>query len=196
MIALPQPSSQRLRLAARALRAGGLVSHPTEGVWGLACDPLNPAAVVKLLAAKNRDIGKGLILIADNPDALTPFTADTEQAWQRACAAWPGPSTWLLQANPATPNWLTGAHDKIALRVTTHPVAVALSRAFGGALVSTSANVSNRPAALHSWQVRCRLGAYVDVILGGHLSQPGQPSTITDAETGTIIRGPGQKPAP
>lgn len=188
----PAPGGQRLRVAARALRAGALVSHPTEGVWGLACDPHNPAAVLKLLAAKNRDIARGLILVADRPEWLAPFAQPSEQAWQRACAAWPGPSTWLLPANSATPAWLTGDHDQIALRVTAHPVAAALSRTFGGAIVSTSANVSSKPAALHSWQVHRRLGRYVDVVIGGHLLRPGQPSTITDAETGTVIRGSGQ----
>src|SRR5699024_6567766 len=103
---------------------------------------------------------------------------------------WPGPSTWLLPASPTTPDWLTGAHDRIALRVTAHPVAAALSRTFGGAFVSTSANVSNTPPALHSWQVRRNLGACVDVIIGGHLQHPGQPSTITDAVSGTVTRGP------
>lgn len=185
--------SQRLRVAARALHAGALVAHPTEGVWGLACDPLNPAAVLKLLAAKQRDMAKGLILVAARPEWLAPFTAADDATWQHACAAWPGPSTWLLPANPATPEWLTGAHEQIALRVTAHPVAAALSRVFGGALVSTSANVSSIPAALHSWQVRRSLGAYVDVIIGGRLQHPGQPSTITDAVTGTVIRGPGSQ---
>src|SRR5699024_8270201 len=118
------------------------------------------------------------------------FAADDAAAWQRACAAWPGPSTWLLPANPATPDWLTGAHERIALRVTAHPVTTALCRAFGGALVSTSANVSNKPAALHSWQVHAHLGQYVAVVIGGSLQHPGQPSTITDAVTGTIVRGP------
>lgn len=186
-------SRHRLRRAARVLRAGGLAAHPTEGVWGLACDPLDTTAVLRLLAAKRRDPDKGLILIADRPDVLAPFAADAPQPWQRACAAWPGASTWLLPANPATPYLLTGAHDRIALRVTAHPVAAALCRAFGGALVSTSANVSNRPGARHAWQVRARLGRHVDVIIGGRLSQPGQPSTITDAVTGAPVRG-GHRP--
>lgn len=186
---IPIASAHRLRTAARALRTGGLVAHPTEGVWGLACDPLNARAALRLLAAKQRDPDKGLIVVADRPEWLAPFATDTPHAWQRACAAWPGPSTWLLPVNPATPWWLTGAHDRIALRVTAHPVAAALSRTFGGALVSTSANVSTQPAALNAWQVRARLRRHVDVIIGGRLNHPGRPSTITDAVTGSIIRG-------
>jgi len=182
-------SAHRLRMAARALRAGGLIAHPTEGVWGLACDPHNAGAARRLLAAKQRDPAKGLIVVADRPEWLRPFVTHAPAAWQRACMAWPGPSTWLLPVHPATPQWLTGQHDRIALRVTAHPVAVALCRAFGGALVSTSANISAQPAALHAWQVHARLRSDVDVIIGGHLNHPGQPSTITDAVTGTVIRG-------
>lgn len=181
-------SRHRLRNAARALRAGGLVAHPTEGVWGLACNPVDAAAVLHLLAVKQRDPAKGLILIADRPEVLAPFTDDAPEAWQRACAAWPGPSTWLLPAHPALPYWLTGAHDRIALRVTAHPVAAALCRAFGGALVSTSANISRRAAARHAWQVRARFGNHINVVLGGRLGDPGRPSTITDAVSGKVMR--------
>jgi len=176
------------RRAAGILRAGGLVAHPTEGVWGLACDPFNADAVERLLAAKKRAVDKGLILVAARPEALLPFVADTGAPWQRACATWPGPHTWLLPPSDDTPAWLTGAHARIALRVSAHPVAVALCRAFGSALVSTSANISTQPAARHAWQLRQRLGQHVDMILGGRLTHPGQPSSITDAVTGTVIR--------
>lgn len=183
-------SNHRLRTAARALRAGGLVAHPTEGVWGLACDPGNAKAIRRLLQVKQRDPDKGLILIADRPAVLAPFCANAPEAWQHACTAWPGPSTWLLPPRPDVWRLLTGAHDRIALRVSAHPIAAGLCRMFGGALVSTSANVSTQPAAQHAWQVHSRLGPHVDVILGGRLSHPGQPSCITDAVSGTIIRGP------
>ncbi|HLQ84602.1 MAG TPA: L-threonylcarbamoyladenylate synthase [Salinisphaeraceae bacterium] len=188
-----QASGDRLRACARVLRAGGLVAHPTEGVWGLACDPHNSQAVRRLLAAKQRDPAKGLILIADRAALLAPYVAANAAAWQRACASWPGPSTWLLPAHSSAPVLITGGQARIALRVTAHPVAAALGRAFGGALVSTSANISKRPAALHAWQVRAWLGSWLDAMIGGRLSNPGQPSTITDAETGIRIRGAEQQ---
>jgi len=178
----------RLRHAKRVLDAGGLVAHPTEGVWGLACDPLHPAAVARLLAAKDRDPGKGLILIAHDQRALLAFLADEPERLERASATWPGPVTWLLRAAPDIPGWLTGNRSVVAVRVTDHPVASALCRTFGGVLVSTSANRSGRPTARNLWQVRRQLGDWVDFALAGACTRPGRPSTIIDAATGNIVR--------
>lgn len=178
----------RLRHAVRTLRAGRLVAHPTEGVWGLACDPLQPMAVLRLLAAKRRDPAKGLILIAHEAAVLRPFLDAPADQWQRAGSDWPGPITWLLPAAPETPWWLTGDHDTLAVRVTAHPVAAALCRAFGGPLVSSSANLSGHPAPRHSWQARAQLDTAVDLVLAGELTVPGRPSTIRDAATGEVVR--------
>ena len=112
-------SAHRLRRAARILHDGGVVAHATEGVWGLACDPLDPAAVLRLLTIKRRKIDRGLILIGADSDQLAPFVAaDPAQAWNRATQSWPAALTWLLPAADDTPWWLTGTHDTIALRQT------------------------------------------------------------------------------
>ena len=187
-------SAHRLRQAARILHAGGVVAHATEGVWGLACDPLDPAAVLRLLTLKQRDIERGLIVIGADSTQLDPFVAsDADQAWARATESWPAAITWLLPAADNTPWWLTGAHDSIALRQTAHADSAALCRAFGGALVSTSANISARPPVRSTWQARARLGTHrrtlVDMILGGTPDTPGRPSTIRDARSGETLRG-------
>ncbi len=181
-------SPWRLDHAVRILAAGGLLSHPTEGVWGLACDPLDPAAVLHLLAAKRRAPDKGLILIAHTADALTPFLDGEPPAMARE--SWPGPVTWLLPAAIGVPDWLTGGRTTLAVRVTDHPLAAALCRAWGGPLVSTSANRTGHPAALHCWQVRAALRDHVDLFLAGDLQQPGQPSHIRNG-AGHTIRGSG-----
>lgn len=182
-------SAHRLRRAARVLAAGGLVAHATEGVWGLACDPLDPQAVLRLLALKRRDVARGLIVIGADAEQIAPFVArDAASAWDRATQSWPGPATWLLPATPGTPWWLTGSHDSIALRQTAHADSAALCRAFGGALVSTSANRSAHPPVRSTWQARARLGRGVDFILGGVPDTPGQPSTIRDAADGRVLR--------
>lgn len=181
-------SPHQLRMAAARLQAGGLVAHPTEGVWGLACDPGNPDAVDRLLAVKRRPMRKGLILIAEAAEALQPYLAASGVS-ASAAADWPGPVTWLLPAAAHVPRRLRGDSAAIAVRVTAHPVAASLCRQFGGALVSTSANRGGRPAALHAWQVRAQLGADVDLLLGGHLQTPGRPSRIRDAASGRTLRG-------
>lgn len=180
-----------LRAAARCLRRGGLVLLPTEGVWGLSCDPLNPHAVWRLLSAKRRPLHKGLILTAAQTSQLAPFVADTpdgRKAFSTAEQDWPGPITWVCPARAETPYWLTGGQRGIALRVTAHPVLAALSEAFGGALVSTSANRAGRPAALRSWQARQQLGTAIEAVLPGQLTRPGRPSTIRSAFDQRILR--------
>lgn len=178
----------RVRHAARILAAGGLVAHPTEGVWGIACDPRQPGAVLTMLAAKRRDPGKGLILIAHEASALATFIDGPLPA--AALADWPGPETWLLPAAQATPWWLTGDHDTIAVRVTAHATARDLCAAFGGPLVSTSANQAGRPAARNPWQARAALGNRIDWFLGGGVDQPGVPSRIRTVD-GRVVRGGG-----
>lgn len=183
-------SGHRLRCAARALRAGGIIAHATEGVWGLTADALDADAVLRVIALKARDPGKGLIVIAAAPDALAPLVAPGADAgWQRALDSWPGPNTWLLPAAPDAPWWLTGGQPTIALRVPAHGLTRSVCRQFGGPLVSTSANRAACRPVDQPWQARARFGAGLDMVLGGRCDTPGRPSTIRDARTGAIRRG-------
>ena len=179
----------RLRHAAAVIRAGGIVAHPTEAVYGLGCDPLNPGAVRRLLALKGRPATKGLILIAADFEALRPFVGTVDAAvLRRVRHSWPGPVTWLLPAAPGVPWWLRGSHPTIALRVTAHPLAAALCRAWGGALVSTSANPAGRPPARTALTVRRYFGRGVDLILTGPTGGAAAPTEIRDACSGRIVR--------
>lgn len=179
----------QLRRALHTIEQGGLLAHPTEGVWGLACDPLNGRAVARLLAVKQRPLHQGLILIAHDYEMLTPYLAHLAE-WMdtRVLSTWPGPVTWVMPAAAWLPAWLTGGRDTIAVRVTAHPVAARLCAAYGDALVSTSANLSGRAPALNSTQLRARLGDAVDYVLPGAVQTPGRPSEIRDAVTGAVLR--------
>jgi hypothetical protein len=95
---------QRLRLAARIIRRGGVVAYPTEAVYGLGCDPWDGDAVERILHMKRRDIAKGLILIAADPAQLEPFVEPlSAERMAEIRATWPGPNTWLLPARDETP---------------------------------------------------------------------------------------------
>lgn len=182
-------SPWHLRQAAHTIHHGGIIAYPTEAVFGLGCDPLNPEAVFRLLDIKQRPVEKGLILIAANLDQLAPFIAPlSETDRKRLLATWPGPSTWLLPARPETPYWLTGSHDTIAVRVTAHPTASALCLAANHALVSTSANLSGRKPARSSLQARRQFGNQLDMILNGALGKEDRPTTIRDLSTDKLIR--------
>jgi L-threonylcarbamoyladenylate synthase len=179
----------RLRLAARLIAGGGVIAYPTEAVYGLGCDPWNRSAVERLLTIKQRDPAKGLILIAADPRQLSPFVADLPPGRMAAIlASWPGPNTWLLPARPATPDWLTGRFATLAVRVTAHPLAARLCRAYGGAIVSTSANRAERPPARSALGVRRALPGGPDLILAGACGGAQRPSTIRDGRTGQVLR--------
>jgi len=187
------PGRHRLRMAICCIRGGGILAYPTEAVYGLGCNPWDRTAVQRLLAIKRRPEHKGLILIAVDFAQLEPFVEPLEldaDRMQAVLATWPGPNTWLLPARAGTPGWLRGRHTTLAVRVTAHPVAAALCAAVGSALVSTSANISERPPARTPLQVRSALGLgpRIDLVLAGRCGTHTRPSTIRDGRTGTVIR--------
>ncbi len=179
----------QLKQAVRALRAGGIIAYPTEGVYGLGCDPENSAAVERLLLLKQRSGNKGLILIASSIDQLEPYLEPLNTSTlKKVNATWPGPVTWILPAKPFTPPYLAREDQTIAARVTAHPVASALCKAANQALVSTSANTSGYRPAHTPLQVRNIFQNNVDYIVHGATGGAGKPTEIRDSRSGKIIR--------
>jgi L-threonylcarbamoyladenylate synthase len=177
--------------ALAALRNSGVIAYPTEGVWGLGCDPREEAAVLRLLALKQRDVAKGLILIASDEVQLAPFIDIASLAAAQLAevrASWPGPNTWIVPASNDAPRWITGAHDGIAVRVTAHPLVRSLCDGFGGALVSTSANIASEPSPRTREELDPRIVAGVDAVCDGETLGRAQPSTIRDARSGATLR--------
>lgn len=178
--------------AGALLRQGGVVAYPTEAVWGLGCDPFNADAVHRLLELKHRPAAKGMIVIAaDLGQALPHLLWDDLPEARRSTiiASWPGPNTWLIPCRPEVPAWLRGEHDTLAVRITGHPVAAALCRAFGGVVVSTSANRAGEPPARRLDELPPDLLAELDAWLDGETGGQAQPSIIRDARSGEVLRG-------
>lgn len=179
----------KLREAARAIHGGGIIAYPTEAVYGLGCDPLDGAAVRRLLALKGRPAGKGLILIAADFDQLRPYVGQLEKPlMKQVLESWPGPNTWILPAARSLPGWLTGSHDSLAVRVTAHPVAAALCRRCNCPLVSTSANPSGHRPARTSLAVRRLFPSGVDLIVSGEVGSLSRPTPIRNAASGRLVR--------
>ena len=175
--------------AALALRRGGVVAYPTEAVWGLGCDPQNPLAVNRLLELKRRPRAVGVLLIGATFEQLSVYIGPCpDAAIARAQATWPGPHTWIFPRSARVPDWIAGAHPGIALRVTAHPVAGALCLAFGGALVSTSANRHGENPARTAADVQQAFDGQIDALLDGELGGLERPTQIRDAISGEIVR--------
>lgn len=180
-----------LDTVADLLNAGGVITYPTEAVWGLGCDPSNEAAVHKVLMLKQRPIEKGMILVAADPaqlDGWVRLDAVPEQRRAALLASWPGPNTWIVPAGPKAPRWITGEHDGIAVRVSAHPLVAALCQAWGGPLVSTSANLAGEEPARRRDGLDPRLLAQLDGIVDGQVGSNAQPTTIRDALSGATLR--------
>jgi L-threonylcarbamoyladenylate synthase len=177
--------------AATALQTGGVIAYPTEAVWGLGCNPRDEQAVLRLLAIKQRAVDKGLILIASHLEQLRPFlnlSAVPAEKLATVFATWPGPNTWVMPASMAAPRWITGAHAGVAVRISAHPPVIELCNAYGGALVSTSANQAGQPAALLSEALDPVVLAGVDGLVAGETGGLAAPTAIRDALTGAVLR--------
>jgi L-threonylcarbamoyladenylate synthase len=106
----------------------------------------------------------------------------------KAINTWPGPVTWVLPASDRAPVWVTGKHQTIAVRVTAHPLAAAICRAAGSALVSTSANPAGRPSARNAMQTRLCMDDDGLMIIAGRTGELNQPTPIYDACSGVQLR--------
>lgn len=180
------------QVAARALAAGQVVAYPTEGVYGLGADPANEAAVSAIWTLKQRPAAMGLILIAADWSQLLPWMGALTPAQEQALrTSWPGPMTWVVPAAVGTPAWLTGGRETLALRWTAHEPAADLCRAFGGALVSTSANLHGQPPLSTAADIQAAFGAQTTVFAGvcdGALGGMERPTPIRDLQTGDWLR--------
>lgn len=187
-----KPVTNQIEQAVNVLRQGGVIAYPTEAVYGLGCDPENLDAVKKILEIKQREKEKGLILIASNFEQLRnylkPLDKKTEEkllsGWSQSERA----LTWLVPVKQEVSDYLKGQFDTLAVRVSSHPVVRDLCDSFGGAIVSTSANISTQEAARTSQQVKEIFNSNVDFIVEGETDINAQPSEIRDALTDKVIR--------
>lgn len=175
--------------AAEQLRAGSVIAYPTEAVYGLGCDPRNEAAVRKLLSMKGRHESAGLVLIASEFTQLQPWISDVGEALiAKAMQSWPGPVTWLFPRAAGVPDYVAGRHDTVAVRITAHKPSRDLCRAFGSALISTSANHAAAKPARSVAEVADYFGSELGGILAGELGGGHKPSEIRDLLSGNVIR--------
>ena len=173
------PTPAAVAEAAARLAAGELVAFPTETVYGLGGDAVNPLALRRIFAAKGRP--------ADHPLIVHLRAADDVAAWARvvpagaralAAAFWPGPLTLILPRAAQVCDLVTGGQDSVGLRVPSHPVARALLAAFGGGIAAPSANRFGRISPTTARHVADDLGDGAAMILDGGACDVGIESTI------------------
>ena len=174
-----------------ALQQGEVIAYPTEGVFGVGCDPDNLSAIDKLLALNQRPVEQGVILIAANYQQILPYIDEeklTSQQLETVKKAWPGPVTWVMPVKVGISSHLTGQFDSIAVRVTDHPLVQQLCLAFGKPITSTSANLTGLEPCRTTEEVERQLGDKLVAILQGQVGGRTQPTEIRDAKTSNVLR--------
>ncbi len=177
--------------AIEALKSGNVIAYPTEGVFGVGCDPDNPDAIKKLLLLKKRSVDKGLILIAASYQQILPYIDESvldKQRLETIQASWPGAVTWVMPVSAMTSEWVRGRFQSVAVRVTDHPLVQKLCLAYGKPITSTSANLSGRPPCMSVSEVQTQLGSKNIVILEGQTGGRSKPSEIRDALSLNVLR--------
>ncbi|MBQ7777061.1 MAG: threonylcarbamoyl-AMP synthase [Lachnospiraceae bacterium] len=171
----------QLREAGEVLQQGGLVAFPTETVYGLGGDALNPDSSRKIYAAKGRPSDNPLIVHIADMEALVPIvTQVTEEARRIADAFWPGPLTMILPKSDRVPYETTGGLDTVAVRMPSHPVARKLIEYAGGYVAAPSANTSGKPSPTLAKYVIEDMSGKIDMIIDGGEVGIGLESTIID----------------
>lgn len=182
---------EELKEAADILKKGGLVAFPTETVYGLGADGLNPEASKKIYAAKGRPSDNPLILHIAHIGALQDLTIECpETGLKLAKSFWPGPLTMIFKKSEVVPYSTTGGLETVAIRMPSHPVAYELIRKSRVYVAAPSANISGRPSPTMAEHVIEDMSGRIDMIVDGGMVDIGLESTIVDVtgEVPTILR--------
>ena len=180
-ILLPAEDPQTPALAADILRRGGLVAIPTETVYGLGADGLNPEAVDKIFAAKGRPGDNPLILHVTGPEQLPRFCHDIpDAAYLLAQRFWPGPLTMVLPANACVPRRTTGGLSTVAIRCPKTAVTREIIRLAGVPIAAPSANLSGKPSTTTARHALDDHDGRIDAVVDGGPCAVGVESTIVD----------------
>jgi len=171
-------AGEGIEAAAVLLAGGGLVALPTETVYGLGADALDPAACAKIFEAKDRPLSDPLIVHLPSLDWLDRLAVVPEPARRLAEKFWPGPLTLVLPRREIVPDLVTAGQETVAIRMSSHPVFQAVLKAFGKPVAAPSANRFGRISPTCADHVLADLGGRIPLILDGGPCVHGIESTI------------------
>lgn len=170
-----------LNRARQMIISGGLVAFPTESFYGLAVSTFDEEAINRLFIIKKRRSDRPVLVLIPSLEYLEDYVADVpEVALKLAEKFWPGGLTLLFRVTPDISPLLTAGTGKIGVRISSNPIATALTRTMGSPITGTSANISGQPGCTNAKEVYDSLGQGVDLILDGGKTGGGKGSTILD----------------
>jgi len=172
---------KKIKLAAELLRKGGLVAFPTETVYGLGADALNPHAIAKIFEVKNRPRFDPLIVHINSLTEIRQLCLKADERAKKLMKRfWPGPLTFILPKSSRVPDIVTAGLSNIAVRMPSHPVALELIKEAGIPIAAPSANPFGYLSPTTAEHVKEQIGEKVDLILDGGRCPIGVESTVID----------------
>lgn len=176
-----------VRSANQVLTQEGVLVFPTSGLYGLGADALSEKAVKKVFSIKRRPADKPVLVLLSALSDMAELVAEIPDYAQALMDLWPGGLTLVFEAGKRVPAALTGGTGKIGVRLPVHPVARALTQAFGGPITGTSANLSGRPAVASAEALDPDLCREVDLVLDAGSLAGGAGSTIVDVTVWPVV---------
>jgi L-threonylcarbamoyladenylate synthase len=185
LLTLEEPRA--LERAIETMQHGGIVAFPTDTVYGVGASLAHPETLKRIFEIKGRDSERTLPLLLASPGDLDKVTANIDpRLLELALAFWPGPLTIALPALDSLPPQVVAADGSVGVRVPDHSVALTLAQRSGGAIASTSANISGQLPARRAEEIDPALAESLDLILDGGIARGGLASTVIRLEGDTI----------
>jgi L-threonylcarbamoyladenylate synthase len=182
-----KPEAERIDEAVALLKKGGVIAFPTETFYGLGADARNDEAIEKIFGIKGRDFKNPILVVIGDRGHLDAFATDIpDKARELMDRFWPGPLTIVFRAAPSVSPKLTAGTGKIGIRLTSHPIAMEISKRLGGPLTATSANLSGMPECSSAVEVLSQLGGKLDGVIDGGQAPGGKGSTIVDVTVSPV----------
>jgi len=176
-----------IRHAAHIIRHGGIIAYPTDTIYGLGCDPYNAEAVARLNTIKQRPLNKQFILLAAEIKQIAPLV-EIDMQQQITIMQTSEPTSWVADASPSAPSWLTGDSGTITIRICEQDDVQRLCHILGHPIISTSANPSGKPPATNALELHKYFHHVVDAILASNQKLNSSPSKIIRLCDNQVLR--------
>jgi L-threonylcarbamoyladenylate synthase len=178
-IKIASGDSEKIRQVGELVRSGGIIVYPTDTIYGIGGNPLDPAAVRRVLDIKRRE-NKPMPVLVSSVEKAEEFVEVNSTARVLMSAFWPGGLTIVLNARHGIPEQLTMGRKKLGVRMPNHALALKIIEASGGGLIGTSANISGQSAATSVDELNSSMEEAVDLIIDGGRTELGAPSTVVE----------------
>ncbi|RJQ81735.1 MAG: threonylcarbamoyl-AMP synthase [Desulfobacteraceae bacterium] len=171
------PPQRKIEQVVNVLRNGGVIAYPTDTIYGIGCDIMNKKAIERVYQIKRWPKSKPFSFICSDLKNISQYAKVSNYAYKTMRRLLPGPYTFILEGSNQVPKMMLTKRKTAGIRVPDHPICLALIRALGNPILSTSASTPEGEMFVEPWQIEDRFGKLLDVIIDGG-PVPGVPSSV------------------